>query len=283
MLPISPEAKPLWIDFHDKQSEEQTEFNGELSAAWAKLTGYAARLALVGEMAAWASGGDYEPPTGISATSMKAGITLARWFSAETKRIYAMLNESDDQRQVRELVDYLRQQNVAVTARHLTRGPRRFRGNTDLAQRELQKLFDLGLGRWVNQGTGEHGGRPTQAFQLIEQSPGDETPGDETPSKPEGNGGFVAVATRNECAMRRRKGRMWGGKKGMMTVFNSMHCHCNLLATATKPRKTPRKRGFRRQGMVPYWPETAGEAIGNSRHSEHSLFSLSDRNLKVTR
>ena len=82
---------------------------------------------------------DFEPPASVSATSVKAGITLARWFSAETKRIYAMLDESDEQRDVRELVDYVRRHDGTVTARQLTRGPRRFRGKVGLAEEALKR------------------------------------------------------------------------------------------------------------------------------------------------
>lgn len=176
MLPLSLEAKQLWIAFHDEHAAEQAELHGDLSAAWAKLTGYAARLSLVCEMATWASSGDsFELPTEVSAASLQAGITLARWFSAETKRIYAILDEDDDRRDLRELVEYIRKRGGTVTARDLKRGPRRFRDDEELAEAELNRLVGLKHGSWIDVPSGDHGGRPTRAFRLKEYTSGDET------------------------------------------------------------------------------------------------------------
>jgi hypothetical protein len=190
LLPLTAEAKELWIAFHDDHAGEQAELHGDLSAAWAKLTGYAARLSLVCELASWASGNDFEPPTVVTAASVEAGITLARWFSAETKRIYAILDESDEQRDLRELVEYILRQGGVVTARQLTRGPRRYRNNAALAEADLQRLVQWNQGEWINLPSGEHGGRPTRTFCLIGS-----LAGDETSLKFGGNGGSVAVAT----------------------------------------------------------------------------------------
>jgi hypothetical protein len=195
LLPLAPDAKPLWIAFHDEHAAEQTELQGDLSAAWAKLTGYAARLSLICELATWATGDDFQPPTSVSAASVKAGIALARWFSTETKRIYAILDETDEQREVRELVDYIRQQGGTVTARQLTRGPRRYRNHGDLAEADLQRLAAQNLGEWVHLASGDQGGRPTIAFRFSQPSGGDETS-----ANPAGNGGFVAVATDSASA-----------------------------------------------------------------------------------
>lgn len=195
MLPLTPEAKQLWIAFHDEHAAEQSELHGDLSAAWAKLTGYAARLSLVCELAAWASGNDFEPPTAVSAASLKAGIVLAKWFSAETKRIYAILDETDEQREMRELVEYIAQQGGTVTSRQLTRGPRRYRNHVDLADTELQRLVAQKLGEWIPVASGEQGGRPTTAFRLNRPPAGDETQ-----TNHEENSGSVAVATNSASA-----------------------------------------------------------------------------------
>jgi hypothetical protein len=40
-------AKVLWVDFYNQWAKEQISLEGELAAAWSKLEGYAARLALV--------------------------------------------------------------------------------------------------------------------------------------------------------------------------------------------------------------------------------------------
>lgn len=186
LLPLTVDAKRLWVAFHDEHSSEQSELHGDLTAAWAKLTGYAARLSLVCQLAEWASGSDWQAPTGVGVEAVQSGITLARWFSDETKRIYSVLDETDEQREVRELVDYLRQRGM-ITSRDLARGPRRYRHNVDLAEAELQRLVTGGLGTWVEQPSAD-GGRPTRAFCLNSLRTGDETP-----AIPEEKQGFVAT------------------------------------------------------------------------------------------
>jgi hypothetical protein len=177
LLVPTPEAKRLWIEFHDEHSAEQAELHGELSAAWSKLTGYAARFSLICELADWAVSESWDqPPVSIGETAMKAGITLARWFSWETKRIYDSFGESDEDSDICNLIDYIRRQGGFVASRDLTRGPRRYRGNPDLAEADLEKLVLGGAGRWIPQPTGRDGGRPTRVFCLNGYIPGDETP-----------------------------------------------------------------------------------------------------------
>lgn len=193
LLPLTPEAMALWAQFHDAHADEQMGLHGDLSAAWAKLMGYAARLALVCELAEWTSDDEWQPPTSVDAAALSAGIVLVRWFSAETKRIYAMIDETPDQRECRELIDYIRQRGGVVTTRDLMRGPRRYRNQESLAEADLQRLVSQGVGEWIFLNGNGQGGRPSRSFQLLEA-----LRGDETPSKPEKNEGCVAVATQNE-------------------------------------------------------------------------------------
>ena len=81
-----------------------------------KLTGYAARLSLICEMSIPGVGRRFAAANEISATAMEAGIAMARWFAAETKRIYAILNENEDERGVRQLVDYIRSRGGKIIA-----------------------------------------------------------------------------------------------------------------------------------------------------------------------
>jgi hypothetical protein len=176
MLPLTPEAKKRWIDFHDEHSAEQAELHGELSAAWSKLTGYAARLSLVCELADWAVSDCWDmPPTSIGETAMRAGIALARWFSRETRRIYDSFDETDDDSDLRSLIDYIRRQGGFVASRDLKRGPQRYRKNPDLAEADLERLVQGEAGRWIPQPPGRDGGRPTRTFCLKGFDPGDET------------------------------------------------------------------------------------------------------------
>lgn len=194
LLWLTPDAMELWIAFHNEHSAEQAELHGDLSAAWAKLTGYAARLSLVCQLASWASGDNsFELPTKVGVEAILSGITLANWFSNETKRIYAVLEETDEEREIRKLVEYIQRRGGAITERDLSRGPRRYKTVPALAEQDLQYLVGCGAGKWQTLPTSNYGGRPTRLFRL---SP--EFAGDETPSILEENGGFGSVATHDE-------------------------------------------------------------------------------------
>jgi hypothetical protein len=175
-LPLTSEAKERWISFHDEHAEEQADLQGDLSAAWAKLTGYAARLSLICELASWATGDNWDAPTTVSLQSVEAGIALAKWFSAETKRIYAILQETDEQRDLRRLLDYVRRRGGRVTARDLARGPHPYRGNPEGSEVALQQLVTAGLGDWEPLPPTDLGGRPTRLFCLNRGTSCDETP-----------------------------------------------------------------------------------------------------------
>ncbi len=43
-LPLSPDGKREWIQFHNLHAEETAELSGELAAAWSKLEGYPKHL-----------------------------------------------------------------------------------------------------------------------------------------------------------------------------------------------------------------------------------------------
>ncbi|MBC7853295.1 MAG: DUF3987 domain-containing protein [Pirellulaceae bacterium] len=148
-IPLHPDAKKRWIEFHDQHAEELAGMEGDLNAAWSKLLGYAARLALVVEIVGWAGGSDWQPPERISQKSMEAGITLARWFSNETKRIYAILNLTATENADRKLNDKIRSLGKGISARDLMRPPfgRQF-PTAEFAESTLHGLTRQGLGSW---------------------------------------------------------------------------------------------------------------------------------------
>lgn len=180
IVPLTPDAKKLWIEFYNDHAEEQVLLSGDDSAAWSKLQGYAARLSLVIEFMGWATGDPKQnPPIKIDCESMRAGIELSRWFGNEAKRIYRLLSETDDQRQERELVDWIRRQSGPVSPRDVTRGPREFRGDPAKAEQVLNRLVKQNRGAWQPMSTdSQHGGRPARRFSLNDTATGD---GSESP------------------------------------------------------------------------------------------------------
>jgi len=166
IVPLSADGKAAWVNFYNAHGLEQANLSGDLAAAWSKLEGYAARLALVVHFVRWAAA----DPTLASADkvdtdSIAAGVTLSRWFGHEATRVYRMLVETDEERDRRRLVELIGRKGGAVTVRELQRTSRLFRtaGEAEIA---LDALAEAGVGRWERQGPRTRGGRPARIFRL---------------------------------------------------------------------------------------------------------------------
>jgi hypothetical protein len=83
------DGKASWVQFFNAHALEQQARGGDLAAAWSKLEGYCARLALVIHCCRLAAHDDtLDDPALVDAASVKAGAKLVRWFGYETERIY---------------------------------------------------------------------------------------------------------------------------------------------------------------------------------------------------
>jgi DNA polymerase-1 len=180
-LRLSPEAKQVWVRFYDDWAGHQAEAEGDLAASYSKIEACAARFALLHHVVTHAPAGEDCDPVGPE--SVEAGVALARWFAAETRRIYGMLGESDQDRQVRRLVEFIRVQGGSITARALQRSsPTRYR-TPQQAEEALDVLVKADLADWRDCPPGPKGGRPTRACVLRSpESTHDKT--DETDGTP---------------------------------------------------------------------------------------------------
>jgi hypothetical protein len=168
-------AKRLWVAFYNAHNEAQEELSGELSAAWSKLEGYCPRLALVLHTLRWAiDDHTLADRDTIDAASMGAAITLTRWFCNEALRTYAVLGEDDQQREERELVEWIGRHGGSCTPRDLQRNLRRFSGGG--AEEALEAIVKAGSGRWNPPETTEKGGRPSRVLRLLGSADTDKTP-----------------------------------------------------------------------------------------------------------
>jgi Protein of unknown function (DUF3987) len=86
-----------WIKFYNAFAQEQEASEGELAAAFSKLEAYAARFALLHHVVEHVANGkpDLLP---VGPESIDAGVTLARWFAYEARRIYSTLAETSEER-----------------------------------------------------------------------------------------------------------------------------------------------------------------------------------------
>lgn len=162
---LTPEAKVAWTDYYNHHADEQTDLSGDLSAAWSKLEEYAARLALVVHFTRWAAGDPSLQNMGVvDVASMHAGITMAEWFKAEARRVYALLSESDADRDRRRLVEWIDRKGGTVTARDVQQGNRQY-GTATAAEAALDELVKANLGTWKPSPRGRRG-QPTRYFVL---------------------------------------------------------------------------------------------------------------------
>jgi hypothetical protein len=161
---LNEEAKAVWIAYYDDHASEQSEMVGDMASAWSKLEEYAARLALVIHYIRWAAGENVEEFV-LDAHSMKAGITLAKWFKHEAKRVYAMLDETDTGRDQRRLIEWIERKGGKVTVREVQRGYWRLR-NSGAAEAALDELVKAGYGTWTYAPAGSKGGRPSRIFVM---------------------------------------------------------------------------------------------------------------------
>lgn len=170
LVRLTHDAKTAWTTYFNAHADEQAELTGDMAAAWSKLEEYAARLALVIHFIRWAA---KDPtlanPDILDAASMTAGITLANWFKHEARRVYAMFDESDADRDQRRLVDWIGRKGGTVTIREVQQGCRWLK-EPGKAEAALEELFKVGRGYWQNSESKPTGGRPGRTFVLSTPS-----------------------------------------------------------------------------------------------------------------
>lgn len=176
VVTLSREAKARWRRFVDAWGLKQFEAEGERAAALAKLEAIPGRFALLHHVVTHAAGfGDTDP---IGPASIEAGIRLAEWAANECDRVYRVLGETADERDVRRLVEKVQRHGGRLTAFDLRRSNQGRYPTTADAEADLDRLVSLGLGHWEPVGGGPQGGRPTQVFVLgVLNEESAETPG----------------------------------------------------------------------------------------------------------
>ena len=173
-LPLSAEAKMSWVDFYNAHAKEQEGLTGDLAAVWSKLEGYAARLALIVHLVRWAARDrTLDNPNVVDERSIEAGVQLSRWFGQEAERVYAILRESEEDRERRRLVEAIERKGGAATVRDLQRTTRMF-ASAEAAEAALEELCQTGYGRWEDLPIAPTGGRPTRRFVLAARADADE-------------------------------------------------------------------------------------------------------------
>jgi hypothetical protein len=146
VVSLSADAKAAWKTYYNAHNIEQADKTGDMASVWSKLEEYAARLALVVHFIRWAAGDPNLTNSDIvDADSMNAGITLAKWFKHEARRVYMMLDESDGERDQRRLVDWIGRKGGTVTPREVQQGCRWLK-EPGMAETALEGMVKAGRG-----------------------------------------------------------------------------------------------------------------------------------------
>ncbi len=167
-IPLDDDARALFINWHDAHALETAEQTGELAAAYSKIKGVAARLALILHcVRVAADDSTVVSPGRIDRGSVRSAVTLVEWFKNEIGRVYEVLRESDEDRDRRRLVEWIDRRGGSVTVRDLTHGLQQYRNATDAARAALDDLVQAKFGRWTHPAPSPRGGRPSPRFQLV--------------------------------------------------------------------------------------------------------------------
>src|SRR5262249_23617557 len=152
-------AKAVFVEYYNECGAACMQYDEREEAAWNKLSGYAARLALVGQLAR-------DPHAEvITAETIQAACNLARWFGNEAVRTYASLGETREQRQQRKLIEFIESRGGVVSVRDTITCYRPLKNQTKRTTEALDALVEVGLGKWEEVCPSGRG-RPTRVFQL---------------------------------------------------------------------------------------------------------------------
>jgi hypothetical protein len=164
---LSTEAKNTWVSWFTNWADATDAAEGEQAAAMAKLEAYAARLALLHHVVTLTAG-DVGKLTlhPITETSLRAATSLTEWFAGEAVRVYSILRETAEERNCRQLMEWIKARGGSVYARDLQRANARRWPTSNHAEAALEGLAQLGFGEWRDVESGPTGGRPALEFCL---------------------------------------------------------------------------------------------------------------------
>jgi Protein of unknown function (DUF3987)/Bifunctional DNA primase/polymerase, N-terminal len=187
LLQFTDDARNNFIRFFGEWADKQFEAEGELSAAFSKLEGYAIRFSLIHHCAQQVADGCVDPLdcSPVTADDLDAGITLARWFADECERVYQMVAETSDDEHSRRLVEYIRGRGGHITAKELQQSNGKKYPSSQIAEEQLEALVKANAGLWQPRNATERGGRPTRDFVLYDDTDDTDETQDDDSEQPE--------------------------------------------------------------------------------------------------
>ena len=168
---LTADAKAAYVAWHDQHGEQLVELTGDQAAAWSKLRETAARLALIIHAVRVAA--DEDAGEDVDAESMDRALWLIEWHKHETRRVYAILGQTDEETTARQgderLIRWIDRHGGTTTAARLVSACR-WISTSDEAEAALRRLVATGAGEWIDRPPSERGGRPTRDFVLRREA-----------------------------------------------------------------------------------------------------------------
>lgn len=169
IIRLDDAARGLWREFRKEHRREMDDLDSALRGVWSKLQEYAARLAMVVHFSRWAEPGSTVDRVTLDAASLNAGITLARWFGYEARRLHAVRSGESSPLDTR-LVDWLQAHPGSYTVRELSQRCRAVKElSADSLRQRLRELADLEVVRWIGEPGGS--GARIELVAAVETSP----------------------------------------------------------------------------------------------------------------
>jgi hypothetical protein len=158
-LPLESDAKEVWKEWVNRHAAEQMAHKGAVAAAFSKLQGTCARIALVLQLA------DRPEAASVSGFWMEAACKIAQWAKSEQIRFWLGSGEAAKYSEQVRLAEWVRGQGGEVRVRDLLRVYRPRPSDMESARGLLAELVKQGLGKFHTVPTT---GRPAEAFRLYE-------------------------------------------------------------------------------------------------------------------
>lgn len=117
IVQFNEDGKAFWKEFikdHYKEQEESI-FPDNLKGPWAKMEGYAARLALILQFLRWAC--DEADDSYVDDVSMAGAAELIDYFKSHAKRVYDRLKATPEDKRVQSAVEWIRKRGGTSSAR----------------------------------------------------------------------------------------------------------------------------------------------------------------------
>ena len=147
IITLSESARDVFVAFYDANADEREQMESDAQKAfWPKLTGYAARIALVFHFVKCTENTiDYNT---IDGETMEAAIQVVQWFKRESLRIVETMQGETAQVdfEARAIIALIRRKGGGFTAREIRQSVRLFRreGGTERAEKKLNEMVTAG-------------------------------------------------------------------------------------------------------------------------------------------